>query len=289
MKSIILLIFLSFSFIGEAQIIPNPLKKATRKIEEKIIEMGVEEIEGVFEKEMIEKDSTEISSEGRMDNEQPPARNNSEQEDIPFVPNSFIGSLHLTMTSFKNDKMEKNNPIEVELHLKKDKTGMVMAVPDNPKSLMIMDLKDNKIIMVQDMEGERKGMKMKRPNFNMTKKMTDQEVDIQKTGKTKVIDGYRCEEYILTTEDGVSHAWVTKDLKAHWSDLNSSFMGLSNAGKDQDQNQFKDVDGFPIESTYVSSNGKDKMVTRCTNIKPGVVNEGLFDMGKYSIQDLSKY
>ena len=69
----------------------------------------------------------------------------------------------------------------------KEKQAIVMAMPDD----------------MQDQIDER----IDEENEKMAKgKLT-------KTGKTKVIAGYTCEQYIYEGEDGKGEIWITKDLK----------------------------------------------------------------------------
>ena len=37
--------------------------------------------------------------------------------------------------------------------------------------------------------------------------------NMKKTGKTKKILGYTCNEYVATTDDGTSEMWVTKKIR----------------------------------------------------------------------------
>lgn len=42
------------------------------------------------------------------------------------------------------------------------------------------------------------------------KQRENPEYKITKTGNTKTILGYQCEEYLITSEDGEGHYWVTE-------------------------------------------------------------------------------
>src|SRR5690625_6957645 len=42
---------------------------------------------------------------------------------------------------------------------------------------------------------------------------TSENYGIEKTGNTKTINGYRCEEYIIKDDHIVQHIWTTRDVK----------------------------------------------------------------------------
>jgi len=92
----------------------------------------------------------------------------------------------------------------------------------------IVDSKNRVVITWADMEGGKSGMIMTVPDSLMTdtgeEATAADDVTIRKTGGTKTICGYRCDEYEVTEEEGkvVSNIWATDDLKLPG---NRKFMG----------------------------------------------------------------
>jgi hypothetical protein len=84
-----------------------------------------------------------------------------------------------------------------------------------------------------------------------------------------MIDGYFCREYLMETEDGTTHAWLTKEVQADMSQLYSGFTGAAK-GKQQDPKMMIYQNyGVLIESTTVDEKRKEKTHTKVTNIKMG--------------------
>jgi len=51
--------------------------------------------------------------------------------------------------------------------------------------------------------------------------------NVKKTGKTKNIAGYKCEEFIYTDEETKSNIWITKNLKMNTQDFFSTLFKTS--------------------------------------------------------------
>jgi len=87
-------------------------------------------------------------------------------------------------------------------------------------SKALMDLKNNTSIVLndEDMSGIAISMKLMSDqinksieNYQDTASLND-EYTFKKTGKTKVIAGYNCEEYLIETEDVVMNVWYTDEI-----------------------------------------------------------------------------
>lgn len=95
------------------------------------------------------------------------------------------------------------------------------------------------------------GMKMRQvvPNTMMKEfdnsKYTERIPNFKKTGKTKAIQGYSCEEYVGTDNDTTVHIWTTKSfpLSASWIPILGMHMGKSH------------FPGFVLEMNFESKEG----------------------------------
>ncbi len=105
---------------------------------------------------------------------------------------------------------------------------------DNNQGLFIIDSKNKAIIMLNDKEGEKTGLVYgfgsffeDMDDYETDEMETDEELpdmtvfnpDVKKTGKTKKIAGYECEEYTYNTEEEESEFWISKELKTSERDF----------------------------------------------------------------------
>src|SRR5699024_5094329 len=85
-------------------------------------------------------------------------------------------------------------------------------------AFMVMDFEEEYLATFTESGGEKQVISMPLP-MDMIMEMAEAENDspedysIEKTGKTKSINGYKCEEYIITSEQIVQHIWVTQDVE----------------------------------------------------------------------------
>ncbi len=110
-------------------------------------------------------------------------------------------------------EMGRNN----ELFMVTDmNTGKSVTLMNEQKMAMVMDLKK----MMQQVANSEK-VKEEAANTK-----------IQKTGKTEKILGYTCSEFVMTTSDGTSRAWITTELGSGMTNyLKSMFMMLPGKSK----------------------------------------------------------
>lgn len=133
---------------------------------------------------------------------------------------NFSGYMVMEVTSI-DKKGKSEEPTQMKYLLTKDPQYMGMVFED-PKSketstITIMDSKNQAVVILIEDGGSKSSMAMKMDYDKMqgmveeeAEKQTPENYDIQKTGNTKTILGYRCEEYVVTTEDGKGIYWVTE-------------------------------------------------------------------------------
>ena len=108
-------------------------------------------------------------------------------------------------------------------------SGTPKSVREGPsKGTFIMDYANEATIILSDEDGEKTGVVYGIQLFGQEGDMSEEEEgdyveeyeedvefyrdDIQKTGRTKRILGYRCEEYEFSNEEDEGSFWVTKDV-----------------------------------------------------------------------------
>ncbi len=135
---------------------------------------------------------------------------------------SFTGYMVIEVTS-TDKKGKSEEPVQMQYFLSSntDFTGLAFKDPKkkNSTTTTIMDTKNQAMVILLDDEGKKSSMAMKL-NYDKIQGMVDEEAEkqieqpdykITKTGNTKTILGYTCEEYLVETEDGNGQYWVTKE------------------------------------------------------------------------------
>lgn len=133
---------------------------------------------------------------------------------------------------------------------KKSRVDMTMNAM--MRTVAVSDEVANKTVVFMDMAGKKMAMipdedpKSMNENYNATS---------TKTGKTKSIAGFKCEEYIVKSESGDEiHLWCTDKIKPQSSATDFSF---------------KNVSGFPLEMDMKQDGMKMKMTaTKVSAEKP---------------------
>lgn len=134
------------------------------------------------------------------------------------------------MMGMKTEMFDKGSPegvIEADIWMNAEEGNIGMEsktiTDDEGQSIMasvIVDSKNKVLITVADIDGGKTGMIMTVPD-SLTAETYDpgaggeNDVKVRKTGGTRTICGYRCDEYEVTEEDGKvkTTVWATDDLK----------------------------------------------------------------------------
>lgn len=92
---------------------------------------------------------------------------------------------------------------------------------------------------------------------------------IEKTGRTRTIDGYACQEYTFKNEEGSGQMWITEELKADFSALMQAFVRQNRGKRSEYFDPSLPYRGFPIEQTFTDHKGKETTITRFRQIRTG--------------------
>lgn len=134
---------------------------------------------------------------------------------------SFTGYLTMEVTTI-DKKGKSEDPVRIQ-YLLSDNTevmGMALTDPKEPEAITtsIMDTKNEAMVMLMESKGEKSSIALKL-DYEKIQGMVDEEAEeqlenpdykITKTGNTKTILGYLCEEYLVTAADGEGRYWVTE-------------------------------------------------------------------------------
>ncbi|MDX8341137.1 DUF4412 domain-containing protein [Draconibacterium sp. IB214405] len=164
---------------------------------------------------------------------------------------------------------------------------------DTDQGLFIIDSKNQAMIMLNNKDGEKTGMVYGMGTFfeNFeeydTNESDEETLDmsylhpgVKKTGKTKKIAGYKCEQYTYNTEDVDSEFWITDELKTSDRDFFSTLFKTSALTNGMGY-------GYVMESTSKnkdSGNTNKMQVTRVDNN-----TSSNYDLSSYQITNLGTF
>ncbi|MBK9458482.1 MAG: DUF4412 domain-containing protein [Sphingobacteriales bacterium] len=143
--------------------------------------------------------------------------------------------------------------------------------------------------MLQEEKGKKTAMVMKMPKITVKNKNneTPEDVKFTKTGRTKIIDGHTCYEYIGETEKQKTTFWAAPDLKYN---LAESMLIMQSQNKQQNETpNFGQVDGMPLEVVIEQLDKKERIEIKYKNLKIGSVNKAKFSTDGYEITDMTQF
>ncbi|HLT07166.1 MAG TPA: DUF4412 domain-containing protein [Cyclobacteriaceae bacterium] len=196
----------------------------------------------------------------------------------------FTGKAEMEMTG-TDEKGKTMEPVRMTSFLNEsnDYSAMEINAADQKqqadrmeKTIMIFDLKNNASIILMENEGEKTRMAF---GFDATglEEQVDTHTDnvktedfenikFEKTGNTKTIAGYSCEEYRAENDEWVASYWISKDpipvFASFWG-KNSPY--LTKRSKNANKEYFKNLpegDILAIESQSKKDKTKWSMTTK---------------------------
>ncbi len=153
---------------------------------------------------------------------------------------AFEGVISMEISSSSSGE----KPIPMSISTKGKKSLIQIEAPQGSMA-MYMDRESEKTTMV--MEAQKMGMEMDMKKIEEMAKSSDQKSSVKETDEKKMINGYNCELYTVTSEKGsTSNWWMTKDLpKSMIQALKSAFkngsMGLSRGRKSGSNHEIEEL------------------------------------------------
>jgi hypothetical protein len=204
-------------------------------------------------------------------------------------PSDFIGSFDAEMSRYKNNQL-KDKPTNISYFIDTYKLAVEIQ-PDEKKDafVSIFDRQKGTMTMLQEEKGKKTAMVMKMPKITVKNKNneTPEDVKFTKTGRTKIIDGHTCYEYIGETEKQKTTFWAAPDLKYN---LAESMLIMQSQNKQQNETpNFGQVDGMPLEVVIEQLDKKERIEIKYKNLKIGSVNKAKFSTDGYEITDMTQF
>jgi hypothetical protein len=204
----------------------------------------------------------------------------------------FDGYIEMTVTEFKKEKEKEKTIYTTYLDSKSFDYGMHFKAPEEVDyTLMIFDTENNLMVTLTDADGEKTGFAVaftpeqaetiaEEAEEDTGAGETEDAYKAYKTGKTKNILGYTCEEYLIEDENETVTMWVTRDLNKEMKKTymkNSTFTGLFSYAYY--------TDGVVMEYIIEDRKDGDKSVMTVTDID--LNKKKSFNTMGYTIMDMS--
>ncbi|MDX1909039.1 MAG: DUF4412 domain-containing protein [Bacteroidia bacterium] len=215
-------------------------------------------------------------------------------------PSEFIGSFTMEIHSFDSKgNPDKNNPVRMQYHIAEYQFA-VLQVPAgstvaDEKNITIFDRQTRKMTSKAiDNKGNKTASVTKIPSFMIGTKTTGttssgapaSDVTVKKTGKTKMIEGFSCEEILIETTDATTTVWFTTG----WKYNPMMFMDFIKF-RDNTTGQVFDATtaqgyGAWLEMHTVSKKDNTKSDMYVRSIKNGL-STSVFSLDGYQVSDMS--
>lgn len=287
-------------------------EKVQEKVEEKVEERADQKVDEAIDKQLDKiEESLENKSDSDADNTENSADRNREQrmqnilkglgvsgEPVP-VADSYVFDhlIEMHVESF-DKKGKKESEGEFITHLSPNSKSMAYQVVSgdmgNPgQGMFIIDAENGATIIISEENGEKTGIvygmgaffssigeTYEEETMNETPEAYLANPNVKKTGRTKTIAGYKCEEYKFDDEDTESEVWITRDLKMNTQDFFSTLFKTNLYARGVPW-------GYMMEATSVDKKSGEKSVMQVTRVDSN--SNTRFNMADYQITNLGSF
>lgn len=230
----ILLLSISTTMVS-AQIFNRVLNRTKDKIGQKIEDKVVERISEEIAQAATKPIDDAVDSMLKERYEQDSIAGNTDVDYGEFL-NAFLTPVELppsynfdlTLDAEVTDYDGEKQDIEMLLTSTGAAIGIVQT-EDGKRMTMVFDM-ENEIMAIYN-DGEDKTVQALPSMMSLATQMAAKEVEdsayemtIEKTGKTKKIEGYECDEWKIDDEDTVTKAYVASDFPVKWEDAYKPFL-----------------------------------------------------------------
>lgn len=168
------------------------------------------------------------------------------------------------------------------------KSQTISTIMDTGKMEMLMLMPEEKMYMV---------MPIKQPVQKAMEKQTGTNQEVESTGKSETILGYKCDQIIAKDKEKgtVTELWVASGLGVFMGLGNSGggggmFGGHKSASSEKWEEALKGKGGFPMRVITRDAKGTETFKMEATKIEPGAQPDALFvppaDYQKFQMPDM---
>jgi hypothetical protein len=151
----------------------------------------------------------------------------------------FDAYIQMEISNYKKNG-NLDDQVLYDNHVNKTKADYAMVFKDGrDQSTIIFDTKNSAMLILTDSDGEKSGFATTidpEAMANLAEKYSEEEEEdpavldaynIKKTGKSKDILGYKCDEYLMEDESSEVHMWVAeklgKEIRKEWMNNQQTF------------------------------------------------------------------
>ena len=210
-----------------------------------------------------------------------------------FAADAFEGKVTQTITAAKEAPQTLNYAMKGQkLRMDINAEGHQMtSIMDLAKLEMLILMPEQQMYMV---------MPIKKPVEQAMAKQGESTAEVEVTGKTETILGYKCSQILVKDKGTVTEMWVAEGL--------GTFMGMGNGGGGGNpmagmfggggkksantakwEEALKGKGGFPLRVISRDAKGKQSFKMEATKIEPGSLPDSLFappaDYQKFAMPD----
>ena len=147
---------------------------------------------------------------------------------------NFDAYIQSQVTGYKkNGKMDDQVLYDSYIH-KEDADYAMEFRNDDSKSIIIFDTKNSAMLILTESDGSKTGFATTIDPEAISEKVEDyaeehevEPVNYRKTGNTKMILGYSCDEYLVEDEETEVHMWASeklgKEMRKEWMNNQQAF------------------------------------------------------------------
>jgi len=321
-KAFIFMLLTIFAFTtADAQILKNQKKraekraqqraknKAQNKVDRKVdeaVDDAFESIGSLFKKKK-KKQETNPSQNEEMDGEEMEDTAESMSDMMAIfgggksaadynLPNSyeFDTEVHTKITTINKRGKEETNDFNYLLSDKVDYMGYVVedaafGIMDMGRMKMITVVAEQNMAMIMDMSAT---LDMaERYNEDNPSNLSDiEDVKIIKTGKTKMIAGYTCTQYLMDSKDTEGEMWKAEGFdKMDLMKMGASMGQLMKQNKDvkmPDGYAEMMQGGFLFEGNFYDKKSKERTIMLVEEV---MAKDRTIDLTKYKLMDMSQF
>lgn len=198
-----------------------------------------------------------------------------------FAAGAFEGKVSLAMTA------EKGRPMNLDYSIKGQKLRTDMNAEGQQMS-SIMDLAKLEMLMLMPEQKMYMVMQLKKPVEKAMEKAGEGTADVEVTGKTETILGYKCSQILVKDKGTVTEMWVADGLGAfmglgqNGGGGGNPMAGMFGGGGKKSANTakweeaLKGKGGFPLRVISRDAKGRESFKMEATKIEPGSLPDSLF-------------
>lgn len=306
LKYILIVSILSLFLVQPAQgqrLLKNLSNKVMKKAEDRFEKKADEKIDEGLDKaedELLKESDNENNNSSNGGFNLQNIMNNMGLSGDPVHIEDNYGFDHLIQMRIEsfNKKGKKISEGEFITHMNSKAKSMAYQtisgdMADQSQGMFIIDTENGAMIMLNDEGTQKTGVVFGMEGYMNSLGETYEEVELEdtpdnylanpnvkKTGRTKTIAGFKCEEFTYNDEDMKSNIWITKDMKLNTQDFFSTLFKTSIYSHGMGW-------GYMMGSTTVDITSGEKSVMQVTKVDNN--SKVKFTMSDYEITNMGSF